>query len=601
MEINFTKTRHMILVGKNESGKSNILRALNLLSGKHEFQSKDIKEQYSGEAIIIFIFSLHPKEIENCADAFYKLFPAGINDQLTDNLTVQEFFKEHVGYILYVIRPKKKGYWHFWKQKPVKAADQWYRVANEIPQELQFSPPANVGSFVNQSYIQKLGKEKQEGVKPFLSEVKIEDIYHCLREVVKKIAILDNYTFPVVNWEYSASEHDLPNHVNQNEFAGNPDTCLPLLSMFLLAGIKKEDIQSKLTEAQIKGPNSIANALDTVNHRTNTYIKENWKEYKKVEIELRADGENIAIGIKEVNRFDFTQRSDGFRRLVSFLLMMSMVDKIGSLDEQLILIDEPEVGLHPSSEKDLRNKLIALGKNNLVVYATHSISMIDTETIENNFIVTKEKEETKIEVAKEDGTSSAENIYRAIGHSIYEDLKKVNILLEGYTDKKTLNLFMKGEEWSKFGRCFTGGVKNIEHVIPILDLVDRKYFILSDADEVAEEKKKKMGNPSYWYTYKDLNSDSVTIEDFYKQEFFSNIVTKILTKNDISIDGLELEGNRIKSIKDHFARNEVGGPNSKLIINEIKNECIKNIKKSNTDEEKITAVLNALLKKINST
>ncbi len=278
---------------------------------------------------------------------------------------------------------------------------------------------------------------------------------------------------------------------------------------------------------------------------------------------------------------------------------MSILDKEDAMDEQLIVIDEPETGLHPSSAKDLRNKLIDLGKNNLVVYATHSISMIDTENIENNLIVTKEKEETRIEIAKEDGTSSAENIYRAIGYSIYENLKKVNILLEGYTDKKTLNLFMKGKEWSNFGKCFTGGVKHIGHVISILDLVDRKYFILSDADQSAKQKKRDMGNPDYWYTYSDLNSEEITIEDFYKQDYFFNIVEKILSENNISIDGLDLQTNRIKSIKDHFARNNVGSENSKSIIKDIKNECIKNIRKADTNEEKITTVLSTLLKKIN--
>ena len=596
MEISFTETRHMVLVGKNESGKSNILKALNLLSGKHQFQDKDKKEMYGGEAKIIFSFSLRSQEIKDCVDAFYKLFPAGISDQLTDNLTVQEFFKKHAKYILYFIAPGKEGYWCFWKQKPVKASNQWYRVVNEIPQELQLSPPMNVGSFVTQRYIKTFSDEI---IKSTLSKVSIEDIYVCLRGIIKEIVIPVEYIFPVVNWEYSAKSHDLPSQVNQDEFAGNPDTCRPLLSMFLLAGIKKDDIQNKLSQAKSRGHNRIINVLNTVNNKTNTYIKKNWKENKKVEIELRENGEYIAIGIKEVNRYDFIERSDGFRRLVSFLLIMSMEDEEDAMDEQLILIDEPEVGLHPSSAKDLRNKLIDLGKNNLVVYATHSISMIDTENIENNFIVTKENEETKIEIAKEDGTSSAENIYRAIGYSIYEDLKKVNILLEGYTDKRTLNLFMKGTEWNNFGKCFTGGVKHIEHIISILDLVDRKYFILSDADESAKQKKRDMGNPDYWYTYNDLNCEEITIEDFYKQNYFSNIVEKILSENNISTEGLDLQTNRSRSIKDHFARNNIGREHSRSIIKDIKNECVKNIRKTDTNEERITTVLDALLKKIN--
>ncbi len=279
MVISFTKTRHMVLVGKNESGKSNILKVLNLLSGEHKFESTDKREIHDGIAKVLFVLSLHSEEIQDCSDKFYKLFPAGIDDRLTDNLTVREFVEKNAKYILYVIHPDKAGYWSFWALGTVKTVDQWYRVANQIPEELEFFPPTN--SFVNQSYINKLSSEKQEAVKPFLSKVTIEDINGCLREIIKENAVPDNYIFPVVNWEYSASEHDLPSYVNQNEFAGNPDMCLPLLSMFLLSNIKKEDIQSKLTEEKSKGTNSLRNLLNKISNDTNKYIKKNWKEARE--------------------------------------------------------------------------------------------------------------------------------------------------------------------------------------------------------------------------------------------------------------------------------------------------------------------------------
>ena len=44
MDIPFDGNGHKILVGKNESGKSNILNALNLLSGNIAFDQKDEKE-----------------------------------------------------------------------------------------------------------------------------------------------------------------------------------------------------------------------------------------------------------------------------------------------------------------------------------------------------------------------------------------------------------------------------------------------------------------------------------------------------------------------------------------------------------------------------
>ena len=195
----------------------------------------------------------------------------------------------------------------------------------------------------------------------------------------------------------------------------------------------------------IRGTIDLKIYFDRVNTKTNEYIKKSWKDYKKdysnVEIELRSDGEDIVIGIRDSeNTFDFKQRSDGFRRFISFLLLISTEFDTGQhVDTPLILIDEPETGLHPSSAKDLKDKLIELGQKNTIVYATHSISMIDTENIRNNLIVSKDKENTTFEEAKEDGTSPAENVYQAIGHSIYQDLKRKTFC---WKDTRTNELFV---------------------------------------------------------------------------------------------------------------------------------------------------------------
>ena len=338
---------------------------------------------------------------------------------------------------------------------------------------------------------------------------------------------------------------------------------------------------------------------------TNDYIKKNWKDFKEVELSLRSDGNYIVTGIQDTtNEFGFQQRSDGFRRLTSFLLLMSTEIEQKKDNKKIILIDEPEIGLHPSSSKDLKNRLIEIGKSNLVIYSTHSISMIDTENIENNLIVSKEKESTKIKVAKEDGVSSAENIYQAIGYSIYEELKKNNILLEGYTDKKIIKSFIsKDEKWKDFGICYTSGVKNIENITSILDLVSRKYFILSDGDKTVIEKRKKMDHlKDIWFTYKDLGSEAITIEDFFNKIFFLKIIEEVFEIKEIAkkeyqkIEKEFLENNRIHFIKNNLSK--VAKNKTNDIIKEIKQQCIIEFKEKDLDQEKIEKVLESFFEKI---
>ncbi len=61
----------------------------------------------------------------------------------------------------------------------------------------------------------------------------------------------------------------------------------------------------------------------------------------------------------------------------------------------------------------------------------------------------------------------------------------------------------------------------------MLQLVSREYFVLSDGDNAAKQRKRDMGNPAYWYTYEDLGSEAITVEDFYERTFFIDTVKKI--------------------------------------------------------------------------
>ncbi len=554
MEIAFDGNGHKILVGKNESGKSNILNALYLLSGKINFEGEDRKVEYNEDAFVRFHFELDCDEIEECRTKFVEKFPAGQEPNLTDEFTVEAFFEKYSKHLLYRVDCGQTGIWNNWRlNKDLRIEDGWYSVSPKVDgYELREKFPA--GSYINERYIQnELHENDQEAIRNCLSPISLEDVYNFLRQQVREIAAPEDYTFPIRYWRYSAQEHDLPSAISKEAFSQDPNSCIPLKNMFLLTGIQENEIHSKISEANTLGPNRLISLLNNVNRKTNEYIKKSWQEYSNVKIELWPNGEDIVIAIQDSeNRFDFKQRSDGFRRLVSFLLLISTeFDTKQYQDNPLILIDEPEMGLHPSSAKDLKYKLIELGKKPTIVYATHSISMIDTDNVERNLIVSKDKENTTYEEAKEDGTSAAENIYQAIGHSIYEDLKKNNILLEGYTDKRVFRLFMEGGVWEDFGICYLGKGKNLETISPLLDLASRNYFVLSDADEQGKRGKRERGDPLYWYTYEDLGSEAITVEDFYQKPFFKSIAQEILGQYGFQVESsvLSQKNNRIEGIR----------------------------------------------------
>ena len=594
---------HKVLVGKNESGKSNILNALSLLSNDNEFTAKDKKVMYQKQAnMVVFGFRLEHNELQLCIKKSLEKFVA-------DYQTVRDLLVTQL-YIAFRVTPEKREWQVTFINTSDDTSSEWYLIKetySDIPLRVSFKNLLVPGNYIHRDLLNKLDEWDTDFIMNKLTEAPVSGIISTLNTIINEALDLANYRFPVAYWRYSEQKHTIPPSVDREAFSQNPSSCAPLQNMFLLANIPSDKIRDNISAANGVNANSLKSALDHVNRKTNEYIKKTWKEFNDVRIALFPHGTNIGIGIAdELNTFDFDQRSDGFRRFVSFLLLLSATVENDSEQARnsLILIDEPETSLHPSGARDFRDKLIELGKENVVVYSTHSPSMVDSDNIENNLIVVRKGENTFITNAKMDGISPAENVYNAIGHSIYGDLKATNILLEGYTDKKTFRLFTDTDEWKKFGICFTGGVKNINHILPMLDLASRRYFILSDADRDALDTKRLMGNPAHWFTYKDLDCDAITIEDFYKPDFFRGVVKKVFSSHGINLadNHTFAETKRMAEVHRLIPNNLPSGKGKKSITTIIKNEikvlCAKNVKKANVESQKIEPMLSTLHQKI---
>ena len=384
LKLSIEGSGHKILVGRNESGKSNILNALNLMSSNSRFETKDKKELFRELPFVLFYFDLEQFEINKVKEEFYQKFAGEIQGALVGNMSIEQFTDAYSKSVFYYAIADKEKYWSFFSlDKSLKIKPGWYRLTSDISSS---SKRFRAGNYVHENDFKKPETVRSMIAAGSLSGVTLNEIYEDLISILKKYSIRDDaYVFPVIYWEYSAAEHDLPPTIDRDSFSQNPDSCMPLKSMFLLAGITDDLISKRISEATSAGKNQLQNLLDEVYRKTNQHIKKAWQEYKPNQLMLRSDGNEIVIGIKDsVNSFDFQQRSDGFRRFISFLLLINAEINKNHAHKPLILIDEPETGLHPSSARDLKDRLIELGQDNTVIYATHSISMIDTEDIENN-------------------------------------------------------------------------------------------------------------------------------------------------------------------------------------------------------------------------
>ena len=224
----------------------------------------------------------------------------------------------------------------------------------------------------------------------------------------------------IVFWQ-STPEYLLLDDIDLVSFSSNPlKTSIPLKNCFLLAGIKAEDISNEINKLK----NSIAiNSLQSkLSDFTTEHIKELWPEHP-ITITFQISNNKISLLIEDngikYNPKTASQRSDGFKQFLSFLLTISVENKGSELEKTILIIDEPETHLHPPAQLNLLKELIHISSNdkkNIVFFATHSNYLIDKNSLNRNYKVIKHNNQNTsiIEIEKK-STSYAEVNYSIFG------------------------------------------------------------------------------------------------------------------------------------------------------------------------------------------
>lgn len=224
------------------------------------------------------------------------------------------------------------------------------------------------------------------------------------------------------------------------------DVSRPLANIFLLGlGTKTfEEIKSKIKEIQ-NDPNERSRLARTLNNKINEYIKKVWGDYDQ-EILISLEKEQIRIEFydpkkEDASYYNMEERSQGCRAFLSFLLTIGAEAKHGVIKNTVLLLDEPETHLHPSGARFMLQELIKISENgNLVLYATHSIFLIDRNNLNRHIILKKEKEKTIIipaNVGRVGYLMQEEVLYKALDVNINSDFnssKDNNFVFEGDGD-----------------------------------------------------------------------------------------------------------------------------------------------------------------------
>lgn len=600
-----------ILVGINESGKSNILKALRMLDPSVTLEKKytrDIgaNEDVLKESEIDFVFTFENEDFkslfEEIKPKFLFLDDTPIIASDSGKLNLAQLINSITDSIYSVdILKQKRTYKYYPLGSKYKPLPNLKKVSENCPKGLEIESKKDNKKYVLTDF-QFINTD--DFILPdsdFLIDIK--EISEIGRLIGSSHSSFVQKNLPVVTfWEYNDSNL-LPSKINLESFIANPKMCEPLERMFNLAGYETSKILTEINDARAISPVRLSNLLKKVADKNTQYFKNVWKEYPDVSFDLRTDGPDIIATIKDTdNNYDLNQRSDGFKRFITFLLLISTQTKINSLKKSLIIVDEPEIGLHPTGASFLKDELIKISQTNLVAYSTHSIFMIDQKDISRHYIVKKKREVTKIEVVKESNIQDEEVIYKSLGYSIFSNLKEWNIIFEGWRDK---DLFIRASETSntvnrvifddlkKVGYCHSQGVKHIQNITPAFEAGNRKCLILSDADFMAKDKKReyeKNKGFGFWYTYHDIDESFkliFTAEDFFEDKYFIDQINTLLTdklypsfvETDINHDK-----GKIESVRAWCGKKSINKEDCEVLISELKDLLLTNLKPSNLIE-----------------
>jgi len=371
-----------IFVGRNETGKSNILEAIEFLSEPdRDFNFEALKNaQNDTDTTINFLYTYSfDNDIEWKDILKSKL---SLPDELFANIHIMGIEKNiiiasgcrKIKSVNSVIKMNINE--SFLSKFLYKKGDESSQFEFEIISEKEYSQREN-------SEYKKLGTGD------------FDEILNLLFDEV-----MLNNKLNVTKWRYS-NEYLITNTIDLNLFKEDNSISHPLKNIFKLANLKtSEDIKNKI-ESLLIGPKNINKLEKVLENSATDYVTKIWPESKvrfkfKIQDDLKLSVYVIDEADEE-NSFYMSDRSEGFKQFISLILSISAENNSDTLKNNIIIIDEPEIHMHPSGIKYMKNELIRIGLHNYLFIATHSEFMIDTENKERHYIVTKRNNNTHVE------------------------------------------------------------------------------------------------------------------------------------------------------------------------------------------------------------
>jgi AAA ATPase domain len=268
-----------------------------------------------------------------------------------------------------------------------------------------------------------------------------------------------------------------------------------------VAGLDPHQLQDLLARGDHETRAQLANRAGAV---ITAELRRLWKD-RALKVRFSPDAQHLDTLVADPNavydvEVNLDERSRGFRWFFSFFVTFAADTKGGSAENAILLLDEPGLHLHASSQGDLLNYL-QKDITNQCVYTTHSPFMVPVEDLAS--IRTVQIDVDVGTTVSDTPTGDDRTLFplqAALGFSLAQSLfvGPKNIVVEGVTDYWYLSSIAEylrsvGRPTPPAGLVITpaGGAQKVSYMVALLSSQRLKVLVLLDseahADRTAQE------------------------------------------------------------------------------------------------------------------
>lgn len=471
-------SNQLCIVGKNESGKSSIIKAISYLNIlETEFESRLLNkssERYpSGYPILIGLFKFSKNSYIN----FYKIL-------------LKYFSKELLSHI-----PTKSD-------TCLLQIKRWGNGFSNI--SISIAEKGKFGFDISKNL-----EQKAEFYDVFFS-----DIYPSI--------------------DYFENEELLIEPATVEELKGNNRDFETFRRLLVIGGC------NELTHLDSDDINFITTYLSDIEGKLNKIFKKHYKQDDSINIRIVPTFDNklnLIIRDSSGKSFSINERSPGFQYYFSFLVNKLYTKQMNHSKNSIIILDEPGNGLHPNGAKDLLKSFDEISESSQIIYTTHNPFLAIRNCIDSLIYVHKNPElGTKIN--KKTFLNKYQIIRRELGILLNDSflIGDINLIVEGNTEKLLFHRLFQFEnyqhlQWLNIYNA--DGVSNIPQAVNYLgkNNLNLSGILILDSDreavdiKVNKSYKSNLSQPNW----EEIEVNSVygdqserTIEDIFPQELYIN-------------------------------------------------------------------------------